>query len=122
MQNENWSLYLSGDIFLLISVKQRAYFFNIVVAIMVFHVIVEGFFLIKIWNLKDDLYVNLGFFKTPTVHIIEIIYYFVSGYVLCEREQLSVPILKSPGKIIEMTCMYRLVVDLLRTDSYMDEG
>lgn len=122
MQNENWSLYLSGDIFLLISVKQRAYFFNIVVAIMVFMLLLRVFFLIKIWNLKDDLYVNLEFFKTPTVHIIEIIYYFVSGYVLCEREQLSVPILKSPGKIIEMTCMYRLVVDLLRTDSYMDEG
>lgn len=65
---------------------------------------------------------NLGFFKTPTVHIIEIIYYFVSGYVLCGREQLSVPILKPPGKIIEMTWMYRLVVDLLITDLYMDEG
>lgn len=56
------------------------------------------------------------------MHIIEIIYYFVSGYVLCGREQLSVPILKPPGKIIEMTCMYRLVVDLLITDLYMDEG
>lgn len=64
MQNENWSLYLPGDIFLLISVKQRAYFFNIVAAVIVFMLLLR-FFLIKIWNLKDDLYVNLGFFKTP---------------------------------------------------------
>lgn len=39
MQNENWSLYLSGDIFLLISIKQWVvffFFFNIVAAVMVF--------------------------------------------------------------------------------------
>lgn len=44
------------------------------------------------------------------------------GYVLCGRGQLSVPVLKSPGKIAQMTCMYRCLVDLLITDSYKDEG
>lgn len=52
MQNENWSLYLSGDIFLLISVKQRAYFFNIVVAIMVFMLLLRVFFFNK--NLEPE--------------------------------------------------------------------
>lgn len=32
------------------------------------------------------------------------------------------PILKPPGKITEMTCVCRLLVDLLITDSYRDEG
>lgn len=54
MQNENWSISLSGDIFLLIPIKRSVVFLMMLLLLWVYVIGEAGFF--KFWSLEDYLY------------------------------------------------------------------
>lgn len=64
MQNENWSISLSSDIFLLIPIKRSVVFLMMLLLLWVYVIGEAGFF--KFWSLEDYLYdyvnENLRFF------------------------------------------------------------